>query len=213
MRASTESFHHHDPRTRRCPLFLWIVCAFQIVCGDASAKEKQVETGIVLASIAGNQIRPLECVDPACRAAVVIFVTTDCPVANRSAPEIERVRAEFEPRGMKMTLVHVVPELSDEEAAKHAAEYALKAPVVIDRKHQLVAALDAKVTPEAFVIDRDGRVRYRGRIDDQFADYGARRKEASVRDLRDAVSAVLEGREVKMPVTEAIGCFIPEIER
>jgi len=171
----------------------------------------RVDTHIVCASIAGKELRPLECGEPSCRAAVVIFVTTDCPIANRSAMEIEKIRADFEPKGVKLTLVHVDPDLSSKDAARHAAEYGLKAPMVIDRKHHLVLATGATVTPEAVVIDRSGQICYRGRINDQFADYGARRKDAKTHDLRDAISAVIEGRTVKIPRTKAIGCFISEL--
>lgn len=110
-----------------------------------------------------------------------------------------------------MTLIHVDPELSREAAGEHAMQYSLKAPVVIDRTHRLVAATGAKVTPEAIVIDRSGLIRYRGRIDDQFADFGDRRKEARTHDLRDAISAVLGGQTVKAPETQPIGCLISEL--
>lgn len=175
------------------------------------AGSPEVDTGIELNSTSGDSVNPLRCDELSCRVAVVIFITTDCPIANRSAPEIERIRKDFAKKGVKMTLVHVAPDLANEEAAKHASDFSLGATVVVDRTHRLVAALGAQVTPEAFVVDREGRIRYRGRINDQFADYGARRVEPTTNDLRDAIEAVLAGRMVETPETEPIGCFIPEL--
>ncbi len=196
--------------------FLLVVMGFLATSGlQALTPESQALAGlggvdrkIQVTAIDGKEVRPFACAGASGGAAVVVFITTDCPIANRYAPEIERIRADYEGKGVKMTLVHVNPDLTNEAAGKHAAEYALKAEVVIDRKHRLVDAAGAKVTPEAFVIDGAGQIRYRGRINDQFADFGDQRREAKTNDLRDAITAVLEGRPVKRAVTEAIGCFI-----
>lgn len=179
---------------------------------EGEVKPVAVDADLRLISITGSEVRPFACEVPSGKAAVVIFLTTDCPVANRYAPEIERIRADFAEEGVKMTLVHVDPDLTEKTARRHAAEFSLTAPVVIDRKHRLVAATGAKVTPEAVVIDGVGRIRYRGRINDQFTDFGSQRKRASQHDLRDAISAVLEGRAVVQPETTPVGCFMPVLK-
>ncbi|MEQ1860098.1 MAG: redoxin family protein [Chthoniobacteraceae bacterium] len=178
---------------------------------ETSARPVAVDPEVRIRAIGGDEVRPFFCEGSAGRVAVLLFVTTDCPIANRYAPEIERIRADFEGKGLRMTLVHVDSGLTEKAAGDHAREYALKAPVVIDRTHRLVAATGAKVTPEAVVIDHAGRIRYRGRIDDQVTGYGDRRMAATMRDLRDAIAAVLEGRPVKSPETPAIGCLIPRL--
>src|SRR5262249_52047749 len=66
---------------------------------------------------------------------------------------------------------------------------------------------DARRTPEAFVLDRDRRVRYRGRIDDQYG-VGIHKPTATRHELRDAIDAVLAGRQPSTTVTEAPGCPI-----
>lgn len=179
---------------------------------DGAVKPVAVDVSIRMTSITGGELRPFACEAPSGQVAVVLFLTTDCPVANRYAPEIERIRADFAEAGVKMTLVHVDPELTEKAAQTHAAEFSLTAPVVIDRKHRLVAATGARVTPEAVVIDGVGRIRYRGRINDQFTDFGSQRKRASQHDLRDAISAVLEGRPVVRPETTPVGCFMPVLK-
>ena len=61
----------------------------------------------------------------------------------------------------------------------------------------------AQVTPETFVIDREGVIRYHGYVDDSL-------NEARVhnRGLRTALDAVLAGRPVSAAETKAFGCTI-----
>lgn len=139
----------------------------------------------------------------------ILFITVDCPIANAYAPEIGRIFEEYRPRGIRFLLIHVDPDLKVETARKHASDYNLKAPIVIDRQHQLVTATEATITPEAVVLDATGKKIYQGRIDDLFTDFGTRRTQASQRDLRNALEAVVEGKPVPVPETEAIGCLMP----
>jgi thiol-disulfide isomerase/thioredoxin len=173
----------------------------------------RVETQLRCKTITGQALQPLSCDGGVVKAAVVVFITTDCPVANRYAPELERIRNAYAAQGVKFTLVQVDPALTETAARDHAAAYALKAAVVIDRQHELVAATGVKVTPEAVIIDPAGRIRYRGRINDQFTDFGTSRKAPSTHDLREALNAVLAGRQVQQPETPPVGCLIPQLKK
>ena len=68
------------------------------------------------------------------------------------------------------------------------------------------------MTPEAFVVDAKGHVRYHGRIDDQFAKRGVRNANPSGNELKDAITALLKGDEVKAAHVAAVGCPIPEFK-
>ncbi len=95
----------------------------------------------------------------------------------------------------------------------HSRDFGLKFPVVRDKHGSLARKLGAKVTPEAFVIDDAGQVRYHGRIDDQFAARQKRNANPSENELKDAIAAVLNGKEVAKPFVEAVGCPLPEVPR
>jgi hypothetical protein len=163
-----------------------------------------------LADLAGGRHRPLELQRN--RASVVIFVLQDCPISNRYAPEIQRLADEFAARRVPFYLVHVDPQLTSADAKKHAKEYGYKLPVLIDRKHELVKHLKATTAPEAFIIGAEGKVLYRGRIDDRYAAIGKPRSQVQRQDLRVALSAVVAGKPVEVAETKAIGCYIPELE-
>ena len=74
----------------------------------------------------------------------------------------------------------------------------------------LVRRAAATVTPEAAVFAADGRMVYRGRIDDWYVSFGKSRPAPVKRDLRDALEAALVGREITDSRTTAIGCYIPD---
>ena len=81
-------------------------------------------------------------------------------------------------------------------------------PAAIDHDGALAARVRATITPEAVVVDRNGEVRYRGRIDNFYAALGRPRQVVTVHDLQDAVKAMADGQPVATPETEAIGCYI-----
>lgn len=143
-----------------------------------------------------------------CKALALIFVAHDCPISNAYAPEIARLCKEFEPRGVAFRVVYAERDLPIADAAKHAREFAFPCPTVVDRDLRLSVRVGAKMTPEAALLSPGGDVLYLGRIDDIYADYGRRRAEATSRDLRDAIEAVLAGRQVKTPRTKSPGCHI-----
>ena len=76
--------------------------------------------------------------------------------------------------------------------------------VLIDLQHIVADQYGAITTPHVFVLDRDGILRYRGAVDD----VTFRRREASQFFLRDAVTALLQGRVPELSETPAYGCTI-----
>ena len=142
------------------------------------------------------------------KAVVLLFIARDCPVSNAYAPEIERIIARYTPLKITFTLVYPDPDTSLAAARQHAKDYGYTCPLLLDPAHKLVRRAGATVTPEAAVFAPGGRLLYRGRIDDLYLGFGKRRDAATRHDLRDALDAVLVGRPVASPKTQAIGCFI-----
>ncbi len=140
---------------------------------------------------------------------MLVFVKTDCPISNRYAPELIRLKARFDAAGVGFRLVYPDPRESPEQVRAHADEYGLSAiPTLRDPGYALVDRAGVKITPEAAVL-ADGEVVYRGRIDDRWESFGRFRAEATTHDLVDAVTAVTQGRAPQVRQTKAIGCYIP----
>ena len=143
---------------------------------------------------------------------VLIFISADCPISNRYAPEIKRLHEEFAPKGVRFRLIYPNP-LDDEAAiSTHLQEYGYPKIGERDRDRTLVKMAGATITPEAVVLDARQRVVYRGRIDDRFVELGRERPAATRRDLRNALTALIAGRRVSPSHTQAVGCFIADMK-
>ena len=140
-------------------------------------------------------------------AVVVVFLKPGCPVANYYHPTLRRLHADWG-EAVRLIPVHAGHAVTADEARTHRREYDVAGTVVVDPEQRLVRALDATTTPEAFVLTPDGRVRYRGRIDDVYVGFGQRRQQASDATLANAVAAVRAGREPTSPKTKPVGCRI-----
>ena len=142
---------------------------------------------------------------------LLFFVSTDCPISNRYAPEINRTCADYRARGVRCFLVYPDPSADPATVNAHRHAYGLDRtmPAILDPNQRLVAAVEPHVTPEAAVYASKGRV-YRGRIDDLYIDVGRARRQATRHDVRSALDAALAGQPIPLSETEAVGCFIPK---
>ena len=68
----------------------------------------------------------------------------------------------------------------------------------------MARAYGALRTPHFYVFDADRKLRYTGRMDDSPREAD----KATTRELRDALDDVLAGREVRVPLTNPIGCNV-----
>ncbi len=144
------------------------------------------------------------------KAAVLVFLGSDCPISNAFAPELGRIHAEYAPKGVALFGIYPDPTLETAAAARHGKDFGLRFPLLLDPQQKLVRKAGATLTPEAAVFDATGRLVYRGRINDLYVDLGKKRFPPTTRDLRDALDAVLAGKQPAVTRTRAIGCFIPE---
>jgi hypothetical protein len=161
--------------------------------------------------LGGRVLRPFA---PAGAAQVIVFVQSDCPISNGYAPEIQRVCREYAARGVTCSLMYEDVEIGrpgslDAAARRHLQEFGYGGiPAAVDRTRIVASQAGATITPQAVVVDRAGAIRYSGRIDNFYAALGRPRQRVTEHDLRDALDALLAGRPVPRPRTEALGCHI-----
>ena len=144
------------------------------------------------------------------KAAVVLFVTTDCPIGNSYVPELNRIHDAYAQRGVVMWAVQADPWVPQADVAKYAAAFHYSFPLLLDPSQSLVKYAGATITPQAAVFGPDGKLLYLGRIDNRVADFGQSRLKATVPDLRNALDEVLAGKPVSPDRTKSIGCSIPQ---
>ena len=172
-----------------------------ILCWSASTAEEPLK----LSGADGHEHRPL--VVPAGKKAVVLFfVSPYCPTANTFMPEIKKISEEYS--SFAFYLVHSDPEAKQTDVLQHTEMNEIKAPVLLDKDQALAKQLAARITPEVVVVGIDGAIHYQGRINDLYLGPTKRQRQATTKDLRDALDAIKEGRAVAIPRTEAMGCKI-----
>ena len=141
------------------------------------------------------------------KATVIIFIGTACPVANLYLPELSELQTELGSKGLQVLGINANHGDTKDAIAKHATDFKLTFPVLIDPDQKFASAMGARRTPESFVVDGYGKIKYHGRIDDRYG-YVYRRDKTTRADLIDAVNEVLEGKDVSVASTEPIGCLI-----
>jgi len=168
---------------------------------------------VELRDLDGRTIRPLN--SRRAKATVFVFVRSDCPISNRYAPELQRLNEKYRTRGVNFWLVYPGRKVMPATIREHLREYAYSLPALQDPEHRLVKLTGVRVTPEVAVYSGAGeqaRLVYHGRIDDRVADFGKARQSASKHDLEETLECILNGRPVTPSVTQAIGCFIADLE-
>ena len=196
-------------------MFGRIILALLLATAHASAQgpaltERTESTGPTrVLDLAGRPVNPLV-VEPGSAATVLVFTTTDCPIANRYAPEIQRLESRF---GQQVRFVLVFPVAADSAAVirTHLKKFAYWSEAVRDTAQELIKHTGVTISPEVAVLDAKSQVVYRGRIDDRYLEIGVERSQPTVRDLEKALEAVVAGKPVAVRETQAVGCILADL--
>ena len=152
-----------------------------------------------------ENVSPLE---GSAKVVAFVFVSTECPISNKFAPELERLAHKFPTNDVSLVLVYPNASDTDKKIEKHRREYRLTGRFMRDPNHAFVKRAGVTMTPEAAVFDDQRKVVYRGRVNDQYLAIGKGRPRPTQHDFEQAIMAALEGKKPKQARTEAIGCFI-----
>ncbi len=143
------------------------------------------------------------------RVRVFVFLSTECPIANGYTPKLNELHARVggaADAGVDLFGVISDATLTRDAAAKHFDEFKAGFPVLFDASGLLADELKPTHVPEAFVFDRDGRLTYRGAIDNAWEALGRRRPKAESHFLADAIQAAMKGTPLSVARTEPVGC-------
>ena len=138
----------------------------------------------------------------------VFFTCNQCPYAKAFEPRLIAIAKEYQAKGVNFYAIDSNDEAryAEESAANmkaRAVEKGYPYPYLKDADSSVARAYGAKVTPDVFVVDGSGVIRYRGYVDDS-----AKPEERKTTGLTDALDAVLAGKPVANASTRAFGCTI-----
>ena len=192
--------------SRASALTVCVVLAIVMIGRPASAGPLRIP------DLDGRLVDPLAPA-PGVRAIVFVFITTDCPIANRYAPEIQRLAAIFTSQGVRFWLVFANPHEPLASIRNHLRQFQYAIPALRDPEHSLVRFTKVMVSPEAAIVDQGGALLYHGRIDDRWVNIGRDRPSPTRGDLAEALRATLDGKPVAQTGTPAVGCILSDFLR
>lgn len=142
-------------------------------------------------------------------ALVVIFTCNHCPYAQAYESRICSLAELYRPKDVQFVTIcsndpRGYPQDSFELMIEKSKSQGFPFPYLHDETQITAKAYDAACTPEAYVFDRERKLRYHGWIDDNYRDAD----KVTRHDLSDALDAILEKREPEHQVTAVIGCSI-----
>ncbi len=136
---------------------------------------------------------------------VVLFtLATECPICQKYAGLLSTLVAAYP----QIQFVGVYTKWEDPALIQPFIDgYGLNFPMALDPAHRLIRQLKTEVTPEAFLIAPDGKILYRGSINDWFVGLGKYRTVVTEEYLKDALDAYLAKKPIAKSQTKAIGCI------
>ncbi|RAV29949.1 thioredoxin family protein [Sinomicrobium soli] len=146
------------------------------------------------------------------RGYLVIFTCNTCPYARAYEDRIIALDRKYRSQGVPVIAINPNnPEKSEgdgfEQMKQRASEKGFTFPYLLDEGQKISPKYGASRTPHVFLLEKTGqgnRVRYIGAIDDNYQNAAL----VETPYAEEAVNAMLEGREISITTTKAIGCSI-----
>ena len=137
---------------------------------------------------------------------VLMFISTQCPVSNAYNEKMNKLFEDYHPENIAFIGLNSNKSESIENIKEHAKAHSFQFPILKDWDNVIADRLNAQVTPEIFVLNKEFDILYHGRIDDARGAGSAKNS-----DLISALNNLLEGKEVTIKQTRAVGCTIKRV--
>lgn len=137
---------------------------------------------------------------------VLIFISVQCPVSNSYNERMNALYQDYAPKGVKFIAINANRTEPASAVMEHARAHNFQFAVYKDENNVVADKFGATVTPETYVIDSTGAIRYHGSIDDS-----QEISRVTTQRLRLALDAVLAGKEPAKAESKAFGCTIKRV--
>lgn len=143
------------------------------------------------------------------KALIVIFSCNHCPYVQAYEDRIKQIQSDYAGKGVSVVAINSnedtgYPEDSFENMKKLAAEKKFNFLYLRDEDQSVARAYDATHTPEIFLFDKDRKLAFHGKIDDNWQEPNRVRNHY----LRNALDELIAEKEISVPETFTIGCTI-----
>ena len=143
------------------------------------------------------------------RTLVIVFMCNHCPYVQAYIERIKSIQSDFGVKSVQVVGINAndevnYPDDSFDKMIEMNKNKKLNFPYLRDEDQTVATAYGAQCTPECFVFDADRKLKYHGRIDDNYKDENA----VKTYDLRNAINALVHNQKVAIELTPANGCSI-----
>ena len=141
---------------------------------------------------------------------LVAFICNHCPFVIHVREEMVRLIKEYQQKGIKAVAIsandaQTHPDDGPKKMAEIARDYGFSFPYLYDKTQETAKAFQAACTPDFFLFDGDGKLFYRGQMDDSRP---GNDRPVNGADLRRALDALLAGKPAPEPQKPSMGCNI-----
>lgn len=144
---------------------------------------------------------------------VVIFMCNHCPYVQAIWGRLVELKAKY--AGKSVELVGINPNLNSaypdetfEKMQEYFEKYQMNFPYLQDATQEVAKAYKAQCTPDIYVYDKERKLAYHGRLDDNWKDPSA----VQQRDLDAAIGKTLSGEKIEDKQCPAMGCSIKWVD-
>jgi peroxiredoxin len=139
------------------------------------------------------------------KAVVLMFISTQCPYSNAYNDQMKDLANSFASRGVLFVGINSNKTEDAAAAVAHAKAHGHTFPIMKDPGNKVADLYDARRTPEVYVVDPKGKLRYHGRITEDHEN------PSSTPDLKNALESFLAGKPIARTETKAFGCTIKRV--
>ena len=182
--------------------------AFGFISSASSGEQPKIGSQVAAFQLQDFRGKEVKLADFEADFLVVAFLGTECPLAKLYAPRLSALNDEFANVGF--VGINANSQDSITEMRAYAEKHGINFPLLKDSGNRVADQMNAVRTPEVFVLDKDRKVQYWGRIDDQYG-VGYIREKPTRNDLQTALKELLAGKAVTQPICESVGCHIGRV--
>lgn len=140
---------------------------------------------------------------------IIVFSCNHCPYVQAYEDRIKEIQTDYASKGVKIVAINSNDQSQYEDDSfeamiERARTKVFNFPYLRDEEQTVAKEFDATHTPEIFVFDKNRKLVYHGKIDDNW------KEEDKVKNkyLREALDELIDGKEISVPETFSIGCTI-----
>lgn len=141
---------------------------------------------------------------------LVVFICNHCPFVLHVIKPLAALCQQMQDSGLAVLAINsndveAYPEDRPEKMKEFASRYAFTFPYLFDENQEIARSFQAACTPDFYLFDRDGKLVYRGQMDESRPGNG---RPVDGVDLREAVEHLLDGKAPMEQQQPSIGCNI-----